>query len=82
MKCIHLKQRFGRRYRVVPEVVKIMRPRLRRKVSEAERERLRQMGFRKGQNARPDVEQTARKRDPAVVGDSEPVGQQMALFEP
>ncbi len=64
------------------KVARIMRPRRRRQISETERQRLRAMGLTKGQEPRLDVEYTARRRDPAAQDDSEPVGQQMALFEP
>lgn len=43
-----------------PKVARIMRPRRRRQVSPAERERLRRMGFQKAAESRPDVQHAAR----------------------
>jgi hypothetical protein len=44
------------------KVARIMRPRRRRRVSQRERERLREMGFQKGAQARVDVQFSGRTR--------------------
>jgi len=63
------------------EIAKIMRPRRRRQISEAERSRLRNIGFTKHDESRVDVQQTARGGVSDARGDSEPVRQQLALFD-
>ncbi len=61
-------------------VAKIMRPRRRKQISEAERERLRAMGYQKGHQSHVDVQFTAHTSDAEPKDDSEPVQQQLGLF--
>ncbi len=63
------------------KVAKIMRPRRRRQISEAERQRLQAMGFKKGHQTRVDVQHTARPDVSAAPDDSEHAQQQQALFD-
>jgi len=62
-------------------VATIMRPRRRRQVSAQERERLREMGFKKGAQTHVDVEHTARRRDPEGQDDHLHLPRQKPLFE-
>jgi len=65
----------------LPAVARVMRPRRRRQVSNAEKARLRAMGFRKGQQGRPDVQHSGRTGAPMPSGDSEHLLRQTALFD-
>ncbi len=53
------------------EVAQIMQPRRRRQISEAERERLRLIGYQKGREAHCEGQFTAPECDPRHLGDSE-----------
>ncbi len=63
------------------KVARIMRPRRRRQISEAERQRLQAMGFQKGHQAHVDVQPTARPDVSAAPDAPELVQQQQALFD-
>ena len=64
------------------KVARIVRPRRRRQVSEAERQRLQDMGFKKGSHAHVDVEYTARAFVAVGQDDPEHLPLQPALFTP
>ena len=62
------------------KVVKIMRPRRRRQLSEAERQRLRVIGFQKGRQVHSNRHSTARTCIFRAQEDSDPIPRQPGLF--
>lgn len=62
------------------QVAKIMRPRRRRQVSEAQRQQLAAMGFQRSPQAHVDVQPQPRESTRSPSGDSKVVLQQRALF--
>jgi len=62
------------------KVARIMRPRRRRQVSQAQRDRLRAMGFQKGRQDHAHVQPTAQGCVPGAQEDLEPVRPQRSLF--